>query len=181
MTIGCAKRLAERGDEDFVEAIPVHVRQRVREAGMLAWDDAALFVELVESIHARVGQEGAGRFWQAVMAAALDRALLKPLMTGAVGLYGRQPLTLMRFAGKAWGLVSRKCGQMTLEERGEGHALVLRNVPPAIAEHPAFIDVWRGGSLEAIERMQARPRIERPAAFAGSGVELQISIEPTQA
>jgi hypothetical protein len=128
------------------------LRGRVREAGIFDWLPAAVHVELVDSVNAALRQDEVHGFWRELILDGFARALLRPLVSGALGVYGPTPHSFLRLVPHAWTLVIRECGVVAFERKSDNEAsLEFSKLPRVIDQSPGMLAFFQGG-LQATYR-----------------------------
>ncbi len=116
-------------------------RSEIRAAGLLAWMPMRVYADLIDATRTALGSRGSRQFWRDMMTSSFERQLLKPLLDGALRLYGRTPASLLRRAPQAWSLVSRDGGKIHVE--GD-HQLHFEELPFILRRSPAIVDAMAG-------------------------------------
>jgi len=130
---------AEVGDRVRVSLKP-DVLEAIETASPISWLPVELDVELTECFFQVAGAERARRAFREALARSIERPLLRPLVDGALGLFGRNPTKILRWVPKAWSLIYRDCGEMRCTHAGEGSArLELGLLPPPIVHSSCYL------------------------------------------
>jgi hypothetical protein len=147
------------------------VLEAIETTSPISWLPVEVDVELTECFFQVAGAERAKRAFREALARSIERPLLRPLVDGALGIFGRNPAKILRWVPKAWSLIYRDCGQMRCAHASEGSArLELGPLPPPIVDSrcyltgtaatvSAFFD-WLG--------IEGRVRLEGPCATTRS-------------
>lgn len=139
------KKLPEPQCTQILTAVD-SVRAKIRDAGIFDWYPAEVHLELVHHVHAVLPAEALLQFWCDLVLDGFSRALLKPLVTGGLGVYGKKPTSFLRLAPHAWNLVTRQCGVLTCKPQTEGIThMALTELPPVIDRSPGMIAFVEGG------------------------------------
>jgi hypothetical protein len=155
-TVRCVKRAAEPLRSSLLPAIPDALRAEIREASALEWIPARVFVELCESIRVGAGPVGARSFWRQSLRDAIRQPLIQPLARGALYLWGKTPLSLVRRTPQAWQLVSRNCGELKAVESGEARSVTLRvEQLPVVCRKQGLLLMWEGGMMSQLDAVDA--------------------------
>ncbi len=126
----------------------------MREAGLLEWQAAEVFVALSAAVEAALGPARARAFWKGNLLDALSRSLLKPLRAGALALYGKTPRALLKMAPQAWSLVGRAAGRASIVEVSERQVVVhFAELTAPLTAAPSLLDVWAGGAEACIAHL----------------------------
>ncbi len=140
-------------ERDAVFKVLGSTRDEIRAAGLLAWIPMRIYAEVVDSTRTALGSRRAREFWCDTMLSSFERQLLKPLVEGALRLYGRSPASLLRRTPQAWSLVSRHGGRIRLE--GD-HQVRFDGLPPELRKGGGIVDSM-AGNCEAILKYLSRP------------------------
>jgi len=161
-----AKLDAEVGNRVRVSLKP-DVLEVIETASPISWLPVEVDIELTECFFRVAGAERARRAFREALAQAIERPLLRPLLEGALGIFGRDPVKILRWVPKAWSLIYRDCGEMRCAHAGEGSARLELGLLPAPIVHSrcyltgtaatvsAFFD-WLG--------IEGQVRLEGPCA-----------------
>jgi len=143
------------------------VLEAIETASPISWLPVEVDVELTECFFRVAGAERARRAFREAMAKAIERPLLRTLVDGALGIFGRNPAKIMRWVPKAWSLIYRDCGQMRCAHAGEGSvSLELVLLPPSIVHSRCYL-TGTAATLSAFFDwlgFEGQVRIEGPCA-----------------
>lgn len=170
-TVRCVKRAGEPVRTAMLAAIPAALRAEIREAGPLDWLPARVFAELCEAIRVGAGADGARVFWRQSLRDAIRQPFIQPLARGALFLWGKTPLALVRRTPQAWQLVSRNCGELKAVEMGEELAITLRvSQLPAVCRKQGLLLMWEGGLMSQLDAVDALGSVDtRAEQFSSAG------------
>jgi hypothetical protein len=170
-TVRCAKRTSEPLRGKLLATIPDALRAEIREAGPLEWLPARVFVELCEAIRFGASSLGARAFWRQSLRDAIRQPFIQPLARGALFLWGKTPLALVRRTPQAWQLVSRHCGELKAVESGEEGSVTLRvEQLPHVCRKPGLLLMWEGGLMAQLDAVDAEGTVvARPEQFSTLG------------
>jgi len=137
----------QRPDEErdrILAAIGAATLARVKQAGMFDWLPATVHMAVVGAIHEELGAS-ARLFWRELMAASLQRSLLKPLLDGGIRLFGRSAHSVLRMTPQAMQLIARGCGDVRVERGAAAGSVVLTFAHvPAELRSPSWAEVCAG-------------------------------------
>lgn len=151
-TMRCAKRAPDPLRAALLGAIPEALRAEIREAGSLEWIPARVWAELCEAIRLGGGTVGARAFWRQSLRDAIRQPFIAPLARGAMFLWGKSPLALVRRTPQAWQLVARHCGELKAIETGEDAAITLRvEQMPISCRKQGLLLMWEGGLMAQLD------------------------------
>lgn len=158
--IGRIKALPESERERILSGV-ARARAEVREASIFDWIDAATHVGIVNGVSESLSRERAVAFWQDLVFDGFGRTLLRPLVQGALGLHGNTPKSLVRMAPRAWSLISRDCGNMSVElERSPTEIVIeLADTPSVVSASTGMLQFLEGGLLAAARRCGRSARV----------------------
>ena len=158
--IGRIKSLPDAERERISKGIAAP-RAIVREASIFDWIDAPTHVAIVNGVSEALSRERAIAFWRELVFDGFARTLLKPLVQGAVRLHGKSPKSLMRMAPRAWSLISRDCGRLSVEldHSPTEIAIELDDVPPVVSGSTGMLQFFEGGLLATAQRFDLSARV----------------------
>ena len=153
------------------------VRARVREASVFDWLPARFHTELVAGITEMLPPVRALAFFKNLMADAFGKALLRPLVQGAIAIHGRDPKSLLRMAPRTWSLVSKDAGSFAVDlERGDGEAVgTMTDMPPVIAKSSGMLQFFEAGMCSCVEHFGGTPIVRMDISKLTRG-ELRLDI-----
>jgi hypothetical protein len=166
------KRTDEPVRGNVLARIPDEVRREIRVAGRLAWLPGRIFVTLANAILGGVGPNDARTFWRRSLRDSIEVPFMRPLVHGALFLWGDTPASLVRRTGQAWHLVTKNCGDFKAVKTGEPNSIVFRgeNVAPS-CRVPSLICMWAGGLEGQIDWIGAEGTVEpRSHKFEEEGI-----------
>ncbi len=150
LTIGTLKRQLPEGKREPVLEALKDVRKELRQLGITAWAPAELHLEVGETMDELLGTLYARDLHREVLLQAFESVLLRPIVAGALRLYGRSPASMMRMAPRIHELISRDAGTLTLGRLDEGAVdVLLDELPPILCERRSFLTSY-GATCEAI-------------------------------
>src|SRR2546423_4639348 len=115
LAVSTAKRMPEPARTKALGALG-DLRREVRDAGILDWKPAEVFVSVAEAVATALGRRGGRDFWRDVLMEAFDRRLLQPLVRGALVIHGRTPRSILRMTPQAYSLSFKHCGEVSLHD-----------------------------------------------------------------
>jgi hypothetical protein len=169
-TIRSAKRHATLS-EPILAAVPSALRDEIRAAGPLSWIPARAFGELCEAVRLGCGSLGARTFFRQSLHDAITQPLMKPLVHGALHVWGRSPASLVRRTPQAWQLVTKNCGELRVVETTEPNAIILRvERVPTSCRVLGLLHMWEGGFVGQMDWVRFQGNVEtRAEDFARLG------------
>jgi hypothetical protein len=164
LVIHSAKRAPQSVGGPILALVPDDMRHEIRVAGRLAWLPATRFVQLTNAVVEALGPEEATRFWRQMMRLAIDVPFMRPLLNGALFLWGDTPAGLVRRTPHAWHLVARNCGDFKAIEVTEPNAIIFRsdNLVP-LFRAPSLVPMWEGGLLSEVDWVGVEGSVETRA------------------
>ncbi len=137
---------------ELLEALG-EVRRRIRDSSMIGWVDAQDYLRLLEVTLDVLGADGSERFWAERLSEALGLPLMRPLVQGGLGMFGRHPGGLLRMTPQAYRLTYRGIGHPSVGLE-EGHArLAISDLPPAFRGSP-LVHNFAGHAIAALEYLE---------------------------
>jgi hypothetical protein len=149
LTLSVLSREAPSDARAVLSVLRPEVREGLSAAVPAGWIPAAWDVAVACALRGAVGQAGAQRIARLAMVENMTGTLLGGLASAALHLFGTSPGALYGWAGRAWSHLCRDFGEMRLESRREGEAVVVLSGLPGEAVVPEYLDVIAAG-LEAI-------------------------------
>ena len=127
-------------------AIGDELRAEIRKTATLEWMPARVFVELTGAI-AREDERLALSFWRYSLNQSISQPLISTLVDGGISVFGRSPLSLFKRTPRAWTLVSRGCGEVTVQEGQAPNTALIRldKVPAPFRGHRGLPVLLAGG------------------------------------
>ena len=86
--------------------------------------------------------------------------LLKPLVDGAVHIFGADPAGLYRWVCRAWELLFRNCGTIELASRGPRSCVFVLHEPPAIMTERAYLEGMASSFGGPLERFDVKGNVD---------------------
>lgn len=162
LAMSLAKRMPEP-KRSQVLAMLEPMRVEVRDAGMLEWKPAELFVSVAEAIGNALGAQSARDFWCDVMVEAFHRRFLKPLVGGALAIYGRKPSSILRMTPQAYSLSFKNCGITRLHEMEQQNSVRLQfdGLPSVLHESDAVLACFAGNCDASLGYLGMAGRVTR--------------------
>jgi hypothetical protein len=154
----------------LAERIGSETMAEIRGASSLTWLPARLHGRVADSAASYFGAREARGMWRDVMLDAFERGMLRPLVGGALRLYGRNPSSIMRMTPQGWSLVWRECGRAWMDTVSLRHARMrFENLPPDITESPGIIDSFIANCEAAVAYLKCRGQITARREDLASG------------
>jgi hypothetical protein len=126
-------------------AVPPASIEQIESTTRLDWLAAELDMEITEAVHKVLGPERSAHFWKGALLDVMETPLLKPLVDGAIAIFGLSPSNLLKWSPRIWEAVYRNCGTLTLTTAGTATAeVVYDSIPPVLRRSPDFIEAMRG-------------------------------------
>ena len=122
------------------------LRTEIRKAAPLAWMPFENFIAICQAARTALGVPGARAFWRRSLHDCIEQPLIRPLAMGGLYLFGKSPAGLYRRTPQAWGLVTRRGGEMSTEPGPEPDSMWIhvRGLPEE-GRSPALLNMWEGG------------------------------------
>jgi hypothetical protein len=171
-----------QGSLEAIDKIDAELGRRVREQlkpetldfiesrSPVGWVPLEMDVELTECFYRVAGAQRARQALRANLRESCDKAVLKPMLVGALGIFGRSPAKILRWAPRVWGQLIRNGGKMDFIRADEGSVrLALRDLPPEISSSQIYLDgvcANISGFFDVI-RVTGEVRLEGPDPATG--------------
>lgn len=122
---------------------------QIAHATRVDWLPAELHVELARAGLAALGEGGLKAWGRAAFGRSVRSSLLRPILEGAVRIFGLSPGAVLRAAPAAWLAAYREAGTLEVTPWAE-HAcrVTLRSLPPALQDRG--FQVALAGALEGV-------------------------------
>lgn len=131
------------------EALGAEAVARIQRASGHEWLPLAYEVTIARVIRARRGDEAARAVGRAVGRAAVDDALLRPLVRATLTMLGRRPDVLLQIALMGWRVATRDACRLAVASRADGEVtLRMADIPPVMRDRAMLLRM--DGSLEAL-------------------------------
>jgi hypothetical protein len=147
------------------EALGADAVARIERTPGHEWLPIALEVAIVRTIHERHGDTGVRALGRAVGRAAVDDAILQPLVRATITMLGRRPDVLLHIALAGWRIATRNACRIAVASRSDGEVrLLLDGIPPVMRERALFLRL--GASCDAL------------LEYGGVAAESEVEWEP---
>jgi len=148
-------RLDVRGKEEAAAAraaLGADAVRRIERTRGNEWLPMAWEVSMLRAVHGMRGDEGVRELGRELGRAAIEDALLGPLVKAMLGMLGRRPDVLLQLSLAGWGTATRNAGRGSIIERTDGLArLAIDALPAALRERALLLRIC--GSVEALLEM----------------------------
>jgi hypothetical protein len=171
-TLATAKRAPEPMRSLILQAIGAELRAEIRKAATLEWLPARVFVDLTGAI-ASCDERLAVAFWRYSLNQSIAQPLISTLVDGGISVFGRSPMALYKRTPRAWSLVSRECGEVSVEEGTQPRTALVRlaGVAPDYRTHPGLPLLLAGGLRGQADFCKESAEVEmRLEQYASSGL-----------
>jgi hypothetical protein len=114
-------------------------------------------VGLLTGLVATLGEEDARHFLREVSKANLQGSLLKGALMSALRMFGVKPLALLRMFPRAYGTITRDCGEVSLgpTQAHDGTQACFDALPPVLRVRPFAVSL--AAVFEAAFEVARRP------------------------
>jgi len=120
-------------------ALKPRVRDEIENAWGATWLPISHDVELTERFFALAGEEQACDVMRNNLSATFEKPILRPMLDGALRLFGTRTEGLLRWAPRAWSLIFRDAGEMHVEAREGEASILLRGLPLEVSESRPYL------------------------------------------
>lgn len=155
LAISVAKRMPDPERARILDALAPQ-RNELREASVLEWRPAEMFVAVTEAVEVAVGPQGGRNFWCDVMMAAFDRRVLHPFVRGSLLIHGRTPGSILRMTPKAYLVSFRNCGTSHLYETDARNRVRMQfdGLPPVMWQSDSAMRCFAGNCDASIKYLK---------------------------
>jgi hypothetical protein len=113
-----------------LEQLPPDLASTVADASRLDWIPVSVSVRLCRAVRQATDEEILRTWSRAATNLSLQTPLFRPILTGAVAIFGRDPQKIYKVMPTAWAAAVKECGQMTVDLGTPGCVVLgLRGVP----------------------------------------------------
>jgi hypothetical protein len=158
-TLTAAGQIGPEALAHFQAALDREVLQAITDGVGVEWLPVLANVQLCDAAKALLGASEAHQFWRAVASGLAASPLLKTLVDGAVALFGLDPGSYARWLPRAWELVYRDAGRMTVRKLEEQRVCVRIDGLP-YADHVAWRAALASGFSVLFDLAMARGEVE---------------------
>lgn len=159
-----------------MERVPAESREVIESTPRSAWIGVEHDHYTIDAMLALFGRERAIRCWSQAVSSLVQKPLLKPFVSGMIGLFGRDPARVVALFPKGWPLVYRDCCALTME-RGENQNPVLkfRAIAPLVRQHSNYLLSWHGACLGFADIAKVNGKVDFRVAPDGASAEARFS------
>ncbi|MBX7083661.1 MAG: hypothetical protein K1X88_30915 [Nannocystaceae bacterium] len=115
----------------IAELDPSHL-DRIERTSKLGWVPAECLHALNLKYFALAGEQDYLALWRDYTAGSHQESFFQGLYASALRIFGRTPVGLVRWMGRAWEVTTREHGQVVVEDDGDGVRVRLLGCPPAV-------------------------------------------------
>lgn len=139
-------------------------------ASRMAWLPMELDLAVLEAVLAVAGEDGVRRHAAGALLTATRTPLLRPILEGAVRLFGLKPEGIFKWSSQAWSAALKDCGSVTWERLGDGRGrIVYADAPPALAHSRLWLVATQGAFEGGLQLANAEGRVELTILPTGGG------------
>ena len=126
-------------------AVPPESLAQIVNTSRLNWLAADLDMDVTEAVTQVLGREQSAHFWRGSLLDTMETPLLKPLVDGAIAIFGLAPSNLLKWAPRIWEAIYRNCGTMTVfaGDTPTTALVAYESIAPALRRSPDFIEALR--------------------------------------
>ena len=157
---------------DLGAELEARVRRRQRgnigvieRAARMEWLDVRLDAELMDAIAAEAGLPAVRRLNSEAITKTIEGPLLRPLVEGAIKLFGFTPSSLLRWTGHAYQQIYRDCGGVEVSE--DRRLVSVSGLPPVLRSSTAWLEGLAGAIDGTIRVCRGTPDV----TYAGSAID----------
>jgi hypothetical protein len=151
-----------------IEARVPDVIATVAAASKLEWMPLQLDIALTAAVFAESGRDGVRAWSRRALLQSLQGPLLKPILDGAVTLFGLSPPALLKRSPLIWKQIYRDCGLLHIEEP-ERHVVnvVIAGVPTLISDDVGYLEGTAGAFEAVLELTHVKGHVDVVAVPVG--------------
>lgn len=154
-------RVLERVAQEHLDA--------VRNAPRASWIDAAHQVAIDSAILEALGEQELEQMLRGFVSRISQTPLFRPILNGAIGLFGLTPASVYKVLPRAWSLTSKNAGsilQRAIDERT--HEIAYRDLP-ALMRVPSMAVTTRGSVYGILDLLEFEGAVETDATALDQG------------
>ncbi len=122
--------------------LSAEARETIERELRIGWIPLAVHAAVGEATRAEIGLDGYRRAWRVAMSRIFEQPILKPLVQGAIHVFGLTPMSMVKMTPKAWPLLVRGGSQAACLTNGGAEARIeLTGFPPELSE----TGTWQAG------------------------------------
>lgn len=135
---------------------------RVEECSRVDWIPLGVQLEVLSAFREELGPKAYDEFCIAHFASTIEQPFVKGMFDTTVRLFGLGPGPVYRVFGKTWSVISRRCGEVSVEVDGEpGVATIrMRDLPIDEPRIDLFVTGYRATFQGVIEVCKVRGNVE---------------------
>ena len=151
------------------------LRTEIRTASMLAWIDPRFFSGLTDATRSVLVEEETRAFWAARILDAFGRPLMRPLISGALGMFGRDPGSVLKMTPQTYWLTFRGCGEPSADVQPNGAVIHVLAMPP-VFRTPSIASCYAGHALGAAEHVGLDATVETDLSQLSGRGDLHLHV-----
>jgi len=141
--------MPEPARSDIRAKISLDVLEKVANSVSVAWLPVECDVDITRAVVDVLGVEGNRRWSRDALLRSAHGPLLKPILEGAIALFGLTPHGLYRVTPRGFAMIYRNIGEVRYEVVGDQHARIVHEaIPPSLLEVPWYLE-GIAGAFEA--------------------------------
>jgi len=155
------RALPEGKGADIRERMPEGLESRLRGLGSDDWMAVGEMIGLCDAIAEVLGEEGGGELWTELIRDTYDSGLLRPLMAEVRSTLSGEAAAeqLLRLAPQAWGLASRDCGSIELDDSDGQVSLSSGDLLPELVRSPGIHCLFYGACQSMLDQFRVNAEI----------------------
>lgn len=117
----------------------------------VTWLPLSHDIELSEAVYDVAGGERMFAFGRDALLDTIEAPLLKPIVDGAVRLFGLTPVRFFKLAPRVWPQLYRGAGELRIDESGPGEVRIVNvDAPPEMTEAGEGVPLGVAGAFSAV-------------------------------
>jgi hypothetical protein len=132
-----------------LERLPPEFVSTVADASRLDWVPVPTLARLCRAIRQVTDEEVLRNWSRAATNLSLETPLFRPILTGAVAIFGRDPQKIYKVMPTAWNAAMKACGELKVDTGTPGHVVLdLRGAPDAVKDRDFLLAT--AGAFEVV-------------------------------
>lgn len=171
--LAAVERLPPSAREGVLAGVRGDTLKTIRGESGVSWIPSATWTDLCDAAFRKLGAQGYEALWAALFVELTRGPLLRPLVEGAMTLFGSTPGSLARRAPAGWSLITRGMGTFRVEDAGEGRVRLLVEGYP---DEDAASGAWLHGFAGTFHGFFSLTRTQGTVDFTSSGGKAEYVI-----
>lgn len=153
-----------------LDRVAAHHVETIRQTPRTSWINAEHQLAVDTAIAEGLGDDALERRLRAYVSRARESPLFRPLISGAVSLFGLTPASLYRILPRAWDMTSRNAGVIYVRPLGDRAHEIRYDELPEVMRVPCLAVATRGSTLGILDIVGFDGAVETDVSALERGV-----------